>query len=127
MTPLDAIAPAHATRVGAAGRAWRRGLSSVQLALCAALATGAADGLAQAPVAVVSEVADASAEDLAGLVGRIALYPDDLVAIILPASTNPLQIVQAERFLAVRKSNPQAAIDEQWDDAVKSLLNYPEV
>jgi hypothetical protein len=32
-------------------------------------------------------------------VGPIALYPVDLVAIILPASTNPLQLVQADRYL----------------------------
>ena len=42
------------------------------------------------------------------LVGPIALYPDDLVAIILPASTNPLQIVQADRFLEKRKTDPKA-------------------
>jgi hypothetical protein len=36
------------------------------------------------------------------------LYPDDLVAIILPASTNPLQIVQADRFLDKRKTDPKA-------------------
>ena len=35
----------------------------------------------------------------ADLVGRIALYPDDLVAIILPAATFPLDVVQADRFL----------------------------
>src|SRR4029453_706797 len=58
---------------------------------------------------------------------RIALYPDDLVAIILPASTNPLQIVQADRFLAKRKTDPKTPINDKWDDAVKSLVNYPEV
>ena len=57
----------------------------------------------------------------------IALYPDDLVAIILPASTNPLQIVQADRFLEKRKSDPKAPLDDRWDDAVKSLLNYPDI
>jgi len=66
-------------------------------------------------------------DDPATLVPRIALYPDDLVAIILPASTNPLQIVQAERFLAKRKTDPKTPVDEKWDDAVKSLVNYPEV
>jgi hypothetical protein len=38
-----------------------------------------------------------------------------------------LQIVQAERFLAKRKADPKAPVDEKWDDAVKSLVNYPEV
>ena len=68
-----------------------------------------------------------SPEELERLVGRIALYPDDLVAIILPASTNPLQMVQADRFLDKRKSDPKLPIDDKWDDSVKSLLNYPEV
>ena len=48
---------------------------------------------AQAPVAPSSASAPQAAADLENLVGRIALYPDDLIAIILPASTNPLQIV----------------------------------
>ena len=61
------------------------------------------------------------------LVGPIALYPDDLVAIILPASTNPLQLVQADRFLDKRKADPKLPVDDKWDDAVKSLLNYPDV
>src|SRR5947208_3149118 len=66
-------------------------------------------------------------EDLENLVGRIALYPDDLVAIILPASTSPLQIVQADRFLDKRKTDPKLPLDDNWDDAVKTLLNYPDV
>ncbi|MGE3935437.1 MAG: DUF3300 domain-containing protein [Rhodospirillaceae bacterium] len=71
--------------------------------------------------------AEMSAERLETLVGRIALYPDDLVAIVLPASTNPLQVVQADRFLDKRKSDPALPVDERWDDAVKTLLNYPTV
>lgn len=83
--------------------------------------------VAQAPVAPTAAAAVPSEQDLETLVGPIALYPDDLVAIILPASTNPLQIVQADRFLDKRKADPKAPVDEKWDDAVKSLLNYPEV
>jgi hypothetical protein len=82
---------------------------------------------AQAPAAASGAMNPLPAEDLAGLVGPIALYPDDLVAIILPASTNPLQIVQADRFLEKRKTDPKAPLDDRWDDAVKSLLNYPDI
>jgi len=85
------------------------------------------NAFAEAPAAQENVTSSASAGGLETLVGPIALYPDDLVAIILPASTNPLQIVQAERFLEKRKADPKLAIDEGWDDAVKSLLNYPEV
>jgi hypothetical protein len=45
-----------------------------------------------------------SVDELDKLVGRIALYPDDLAAIILPAATKPLQLVQAVRFLEKRKA-----------------------
>ena len=40
-----------------------------------------------------------SEAELQELVGPIALYPDDLLAIVLPATTYPLQLVQAQRFL----------------------------
>ena len=69
----------------------------------------------------------ASAEELHDLVGPIALYPDDLVAIVLPASTYPLQVVQAARFLEDRKSDSSLQPDEDWDDSIVALLNYPEV
>jgi hypothetical protein len=87
----------------------------------------AANVLAQAPAPPGDAAAAPSPEELEKLVGRIALYPDDLVAVILPASTNPLQIVQADRFLDKRKADPKLPIDDSWDDAVKTLLNYPDV
>jgi hypothetical protein len=83
--------------------------------------------LAQAPAAPAAAAPALSSETLDRLVGRIALYPDDLIAIILPAATNPLQVVQADRFLDKRKADPKAKIDDKWDDAIKSLVNYPEV
>jgi hypothetical protein len=86
-----------------------------------------ANVLAEAPSAQEGVAATSSAEELDKLVGPIALYPDDLVAIILPASTNPLQLVQADRFLNKRKADSKLAVDENWDNAVKSLLNYPEI
>lgn len=82
---------------------------------------------AQAPVAPSSASVPQSAAELENLVGRIALYPDDLIAVILPASTFPLQIVQADRFLDKRKADPKLKYDEGWDDSVKTLLNYPEI
>ncbi len=60
------------------------------------------------------------------LVGPIALYPDDLVAIVLPGATYPLQIVQAARFLDALEEDPDLRPDESWDDSVVALLNYPE-
>jgi Protein of unknown function (DUF3300) len=85
-------------------------------------------GHAQAPVAGEGpppvRLSDKQLEDL---VGRVALYPDDLLAIILPASTFPLDIVQADRFLQQLKKTPQLHPDSRWNESVRSLLNYPEV
>ncbi len=104
-------------------RRWH-GLTIIASLVAALSATNAP---AQAPAAPTGAAAVPAATQLETLVSRIALYPDDLVSIILPAATNPLQLVQADRFLEKRKSDPKAPIDEKWDDAVKTLLNYPEV
>ena len=102
-----------------------RGMAIVAI-LVASL--GNPNALAQAPAAPApAGAAQTPGEQLEKLVARIALYPDDLVAIILPSATNPLQIVQADRFLEKRKADPKLKIDDKWDNAVKSLINYPEV
>ena len=67
-----------------------------------------------------------SAEELPELVGPVALYPDDLLAIVLPASTYPLQIVAAARYRADAASNPDLEPTEDWDESIVALLNYPE-
>lgn len=71
-------------------------------------------------------------EELEQLVAPIALYPDALLAQILMASTYPLEIVSAERWV---KANPnlqdqalQDALQTQpWDPSVKSLAAFPQV
>ena len=70
---------------------------------------------------------DYSPPELEKLVGPVALYPDDLLGIILPASSYPLQIVQAARYLEAFANNPDLKPDDDWDDAVVALLNYPQV
>lgn len=65
--------------------------------------------------------------ELEELVGPIALYPDDLLAIVLPASAYPLQIVDAARYLEAHEADPSLEPDPDWDDSVVALLNYPEV
>jgi hypothetical protein len=65
-----------------------------------------------------------SAAELEKLVAPIALYPDQLIATILPASVYPLEIVQAARFVA--NTNNIAKLDEQpWDDSVKAVARVP--
>jgi hypothetical protein len=67
-----------------------------------------------------------TAAQLEVLVGPVALYPDDLLALMLPASTQPLQVVDAQRFLEQRKTNPSLQPAKTWDPSVIALLNYPE-
>lgn len=68
-----------------------------------------------------------STVDLEELVGPIALYPDDLLAIVLPAAAYPLQIVEAARFLEALEDDPSLEPSQDWDDSVVALTNYPEV
>lgn len=67
-----------------------------------------------------------TADQLDQLVGPIALYPDALIALILPAATEPTDLVLAARYL--RSGGDGGKIDDQpWDDSVKSLSRYREV
>jgi len=67
-----------------------------------------------------------SAADLEKLAAPIALHPDPLIAIILPASVYPLEIVQAARF--VKDTNNVPKVDEQpWDENVKALAKFPDL
>ncbi len=116
----------------------RHKLSLARLFLCslvgwAGAAFGdAAPGWAQESSAVQEAAAAPAAqllgpEELRKLVAPVALYPDDLLAIVLPASTNPLQIVQAQRFLDKRKTDQTLQPNSEWDPSILALINYPEV
>jgi len=60
------------------------------------------------------------------LVAPVALYPDPLLAQILPAVTFGDQIDESYRFVSRYGVTP--AIDSQaWDVSVKALAHYPEV
>lgn len=73
-----------------------------------------------------------SADRLNQLVAPIALYPDSLLSQILMASTYPLEVVQAARWLKQNKGLQGDAIqsalaDKNWDASVKSLVLFPDV
>ena len=87
-------------------------------------------GMSQVAVPEIEEIEELptiSASEIEALVGPIALYPDDLLAIVLPASTFPLQIVEAARFLQAFENDSSLEPDEDWDDSIVALLNYPDV
>jgi hypothetical protein len=97
------------------------------LLVAAALAFGGASLVRPAAAQAAAESKILSSDELADVVGPIALYPDDLIGIVLPASTYPLQIVEAARFLDKRKQDANLKPSQDWDDSVLALLNYPEV
>src|SRR5262245_49439510 len=71
-------------------------------------------------------------EEIEQLVAPIALYPDDLVSQILMASTYPLEVVEAARWVRANKTLKgdalTTALEKQtWDPSVKSLVNFPQV
>jgi hypothetical protein len=60
------------------------------------------------------------------LLGPVALYPDALIALILPATTAPSDIVLAARFLAANATSLPLET-QPWDESVRSLARYPDI
>jgi len=70
-------------------------------------------------------------EQLSNLVAPIALYPDPLLSQVLAASTYPLEIVQAQQWLAQNKGLQgsqliDAAKAQNWDPSVQALVAFPD-
>ena len=75
-----------------------------------------------------------SPADLNGLVSRVALYPDPLLAQVLAAATFPDQIPEAARWADEHhylngEALSRAIMDDQlpWDPSVQALLPFPSV
>ena len=73
-----------------------------------------------------------SAEQLEQLLAPIALYPDSLLAQVLMASTYPLEVVSAARWIKANSTLKGKALDaalqkQTWDPSVKSLAPFPQV
>jgi len=66
-----------------------------------------------------------SPEQLDNLLAPIALYPDPLLAQVLPASTFTDEIDAAARY--VRAYGEYGVDDQPWDISVRSVAHYPEV
>jgi hypothetical protein len=106
---------------------------TVALVTLSALAVGfPARAQEPAPPAPQQGAPALAPEQLDSLVAPIALYPDPLLSQVLVASTYPLEVVQAARWL---KQNPglqgealaQAARDQSWDPSVQALVVFPDV
>jgi hypothetical protein len=71
-------------------------------------------------------------EELDQILAPVALYPDSLISQILMASTYPLEVVQADRWVETNKELKGDALateleKQSWDPSVKSLVNFPQV
>ncbi|MGY3431190.1 hypothetical protein ACVWWI_003165 [Bradyrhizobium sp. USDA 3686] len=119
----------------------RCGNTLIAMALLLAMPVAAVAQTADAPAAPSSQVQTAGKppsaaellkpEQLDALVAPIALYPDELLANVLAASTYPLEVVQADRWLKERKTLKGDALKTEvekqpWDDSVKALASTAE-
>jgi hypothetical protein len=73
-----------------------------------------------------------SQEQLSQMLAPIALYPDDLLSQVLMASTYPLEVVEADRWvrknpLLTGASLDEALKDKDWDASIKALCHVPAV
>ena len=73
-----------------------------------------------------------TADQLYQLVAPIALFPDNLVAMVLAASTFPDQVSAAYQWLQQNSSLKgqqltEAANQQPWDNSVKGLTQFPDV
>ena len=69
------------------------------------------------PPAAPSRDQSLSPQELEALVAPIALYPDSLLSIVVMASTYPLELVQADRWIKantkLKGDELQSAVDKQ--------------
>jgi hypothetical protein len=68
----------------------------------------------------------ASLPALDQLLAPIALYPDPLIALILPSATVPSEIDAAAQFVQGH-GDPSQISSQPWSDSVKGLAHYPQV
>jgi hypothetical protein len=76
--------------------------------------------------------AEYSQDQLAQMLAPIALYPDSLLTHILIASTYPIEVIEAERWISKNENLYPNIIAERlesktWDASVKALVMFPNV
>jgi hypothetical protein len=108
-------------------------LRSTALICVALIAPGGVPLVAQEqqPAAAEEKPKLKSADQLDSLVAPIALYPDPLLAQCLAASTYPLEIVQAQRWMKENskltgEKLTKAAAKQSWDASVQAMVAFPQ-
>ena len=107
-------------------------LRAIGLMIFAAMLLAPIGAGAQTPPPAAPNAPLLKPAELDQLVAPIALYPDPLLAEVLMASSYPLDVVEAERWLQNNKNLKgdalKAAADKQdWDDSIKALVATPDV
>jgi hypothetical protein len=95
-------------------------------AICAATAVADTDpaadpGDSPGPLPVAPTGPEGATEQL---LAPIALYPDPLLAVVLPASTAPTDLAAAATYL-VRYGDASRIEGQRWDPSVRALAHYP--
>lgn len=73
-----------------------------------------------------------SEAELAQMLAPIALYPDSLLAQVLMASTYPIEIIEADRWISRNRdltgdTLDVALLEQDWDPSIKALCHFPSV
>jgi hypothetical protein len=124
-----------------AGRQFLGVLLSASLVTSTSLLDGCNKSSDTQPQATAAQAAGAQAattyavpspDQLDQMVAPIALYPDNLVGIVLAASTYPDQVTAANAWVkqnsSLKGAALQQAVDQQpWDGSVKALTDFPQV
>jgi len=90
------------------------------------------------PLVVLAEDSNAtvakrfSQQELDQILAPVAIYPDSLLAQVLMASTYPLEVVMADRWVKQNKNLTgdiliEAADKQPWDPSVKALVPFPDL
>jgi len=74
----------------------------------------------------VVTAANFSPAQLDQLLAPVALYPDPLLSLMLPASTNYADVVSAANYLDAG-GDPANAEAQPWDDSIRALAHYPQI
>jgi hypothetical protein len=83
---------------------------------------------APAPTLPAQPPEQLSKQQMRELVAPVALYPDVVLASLLPATTYPEQVTDAAGWLRQQNGQVQAVPDDRnWDGSVAGLLQFPDV
>lgn len=132
-TPRDFVSRSLPVSFGAMALLCAATMVCAQTPAPSSNSTASADGQGQinsTEVAQPQPAATLSADELASLVGPIALYPDPLLFQVLAASTYPLEIIQLKQWLGKNKNLEgkelaEAVSRQNWDPSVQALAPFP--